>query len=750
LRRFPPGRLGSGGTGEGFFRKYNNMSELSTSSIGEVCVALREDVSFRQQHYGGQSCYVIEDPTSTRFFRIGVAEYTLISLFDGTRSISDAMHTASSVLGPEAFTEHDVANICQWLVENGLAKTNTASESQRFEEHADKQTAVERQQWMNPIMAKLPFFCPEPWLDRIAPWLLWTTSWWAFCVWGVVVLTAAYQLFSGWGELDFNAAQIISSENWLMLGVTWIALKLVHESAHALFCRKYDGEVRDAGVVLIALAPIFYVDVTSSWRFPSKWQRIAVAAAGMYAEIFIGAVAALIWIHSEPGVIQQCALNVALLSTVTTILFNANPLMRFDGYYILSDWLEIPNLAPQGQEYLSYLGRRYLYGVELKSPFERKSEGWIVRLYGVLAKMWQILITISIALMAATIFHGAGLALVIAGLAFWIFIPVFGHLKYFVFGRDREQPNRLRFMTLGCLAAVCIYFACVLSPWPFSVKAPAIVDYAPRGVVRAGVSGFVKTVLVKPGEYVQANQLLGTLENVELTAELQRLTAAVEASRTRQRIAGAKSNVTDLQLEFETTQDLQRQLTERTEQLDRLAIRAPMAGQVVSDELDSKVGTFLSEGDEFIIIGNEHTKELVVSIAQEDAELFHSHVGQDVDVRLRGGGRERLSLGLGRVEPNASTIVEHFALCAAGGGTVAVRPVTLGKSHAADDSWEFVEPRLIGSIGLPADVSEQLNAGQLAMVKLPITRSTLGQGIYRAAERWVRNKWKAIEAAQRG
>ena len=725
------------------------MSELSTSSIGEVCVALREDVTFRQQHYGGQSCYVVEDPTSSRFFRIGVAEYTLISLFDGTRSISDAMHCASSVLGPDAFTEHDVVSICQWLVEIGLAKTNTTGESQRFQEHADKQSSSERQQWMNPIMAKLPFFCPEPWLDRFAPWLLWTTTWWAFCVWCVVVLTTAYQLLSNWGELDFDAAGIISSDNWLMLGVTWLALKLVHESAHALFCRKYDGEVRDAGVVLIALAPIFYVDVTSSWRFTSKWQRIAVAAAGMYAEIFVGAVAALVWIHSDPGVVQQCALNVALLSTVTTILFNANPLMRFDGYYILSDWLEIPDLAPQGQGYLSYLGRRYLYGVELKSPFENKSEGWFVRVYGVLAKLWQLLVTVGIALMAATLFHGAGLALVLVGLAFWIFIPIFGQLKYFLFGRDREQPKRLRFVMLGCLAAAGLYLACTLSPWPFSVKAPAIVDYAPRGIVRAGTSGFVKNVLVKPGEYVEANQLLGTLENVELTAELQRLTAAVEASRTRQRIASAKSNVIDLQLEFETTQDLQRQLTERHEQFERLAIRASMAGTVVSDELDSKVGTFLSEGDEFMVLGNEHTKEFVVSIAQEDAELFHSHVGQDVDVKLRGGDRQRLSLGLGRVEPNATTIVEHFAVCAAGGGSVAVRPVTLGKRDTAESSWEFVEPRLVGSIGLPADVSEELSAGQLAMVKLPMARSTLGQGIYRAAERWLRNKWKLIQASQR-
>lgn len=719
----------------------------STSSIGEVRITLRDDIHFQPQQYGGESCYVIGDPTNSSFYRVGVPEYTLISMFDGSLTIRDAMYHASSVLGRNAFTEQDAASIGRWLVDCGLAKTNTSTESHRLHKKSDEQATQARQQWMNPIMAKVPIFCPERALDRVSPFLLWMTSTPAFLVWCFVLCVAGHQLFTHWEQLSFDSSSILSPHNWLWLGVTWLALKFVHETFHALFCRKYSGTVREAGVVLIALAPIFYVDVTSSWKFHSKWQRIAVAAAGMYSELFIGAVASLVWVHTEPGTVNQIALNVLLLSTVTTILFNANPLMRFDGYYILSDFFEIPNLAPQGQEYLSYVGRRYLYGVDVSCPVGGWTEGWAIRSYGVAAMFWRILITVSIALMAATLFHGAGLALVVIGSVFWICVPIYKNGKYFIYGRDQEQPKRLRTVCVWGSAIAIVTLGCLYSPWPFAVKAPAVVDYEPRGTVRVASGGFANRILVRSGDDVEQGQLLAVLENVELIAEVRRLRASLAASKTRVRVSGQNSDVTGQQLEHETTINIELQLAERMNQVEQLAVRAPMAGRVVSEDLDALVGTYFNEGQELLVIGDESKKELVVSISQDDAELFNAQTGKDVTVKLRGGVREKLSLSMGAVEPGASTNIEHVAITAAAGGCVAVRPKTIASND--DQSWEFVEPRLAGSIKLSQEESERLRAGQLAMVKLPVARSTLGEGIYRATERWLRAKWRTIQDVQR-
>ena len=712
----------------------------STSSIGEVCITLRDDIRFRPQRYGGESCYVIEDPTSSSFFRMGVAEYTLISLFDGEHTIRDAMHNASAVLGKNAFNENQVAAIARWLVDCGLARTNTSSEAQRLHRKSNEARRLERQQWMNPLITRIPVFSPEPLLDRFAPSLMWLASTPMFFAWLMTLLVAIHQLVTYSDRLHFDTANLLAPHNWLWLGLTWLGLKFVHETAHAVVCRKFGGEVREAGIVLIAMAPICYVDVTSSWRFRSKWKRIFVAAAGMYAELFVGAVAALIWIHTDPGPANQMALNVLLLSTVTTLLFNANPLMRFDGYYILSDLLEIPNLATRGQEYVSYLGRRYFYQVDLKCPVGGWNEGWVIRTYGLLAMLWRILITISIGLVAATLFHGLGLALVAMAAVLYVGVPLFQNVKYFLYGRDHEQPQRLRCAALAVTVIAAAMLLGIYSPWPWSVRAPAIVDYQPGGKVRAGVDGFVAELLVEPGQQVRQGQLLAVLENAELASEIKRLSHALAASQTRIRIASRKGDVTAQQFEHENRRDLELQIEERRKQLASLEVRAPMAGQIVSDNLEALAGTFLREGDELLVIGDETMKEFVLSIAQDDADLFDDHAGQPVRVKMRGGDREQLSLDMGVVQPGAATGIEHFAITAAGGGCVPVRPGVAD----SDEQWEFIEPRLSSSIALPTEVSSQFRAGQLAMVRLPIARSTLGEGLYRSAEKWFRVKWRQM------
>jgi len=717
--------------------------EHSTNSIGEVRIALRDDIRFRPQQYGGEASYVIEDPATSSFYRIGVAEYTLISLLDGKNSISDAMHHASSVLGRDAFTEHDAASICRWLVECGLAKTNTSDEANRLHKKSRNKQKQAQQQWMNPVITKVPLFRPERFIDWISPWLMWTTTPFMLVVWVATICLAVHQLITHSSQISVNVSEILTPHNWLWLGITWLALKLIHESYHALFCRKFGGEVREAGVVLIAFAPIFYVDVTSSWRFSSKWQRIIVAAAGMYAEIFIGAISAVVWVRTDPGLVNQIAFNVLLLSTITTLLFNANPLMRFDGYYMMSDLLEIPNLGTQGQQYLSYLGRKYLYAVKLSPALGWEPRDLLIKCYGIAAMFWRILITVGIALMAATLFHGAGLALVAVGAVFWVGVPVFQNLRYFLFGRDQEKPRRAYCLLRLATVVSVLVLVCNFTPWPFSIKAPGVVDYRAGGVVRTEVGGFVRQVHVQAGDVVQQGQLIAELENAQLFAETKRLECALEASKKRIDMASRAGEVSTQLIEQDNRRNLETQLAERMEQLACFRIVAPMSGQIVSDDLEALLGTYLTEGHELLVIGDETQKEIKLSIAQEDAELFSSQIGPNVTVKMRGGNREKIQLPITAVEPGASTAVEYTSITAAAGGSIIVRPKMI--ADQSQQQWEFIEPRLTGLIELTAEESKEIRAGQLAMVKLPIARSAFGTGVYRFAERWLRQRWELIQ-----
>ncbi len=319
-----------------------------TVEIMSMPIKLREDLGISLQVYRGETCYIIEDPLSSRFYRVGLAEYTLLSLLDGQTTIAEAMGKTAAIMGPHALTEQDAAALCKWLIDSELASTQQSSRAGRLLEVADRSSRHKMAGRLNPIFQKVPLFNPDPWTARLIPYSSWIFRGPAAVMW---FLTVTYGVSCFWSRGDsFNAqsSTILARGNWIWLFVSWLILKLIHESAHALACKRYGGTVREAGVLFILLAPLPYVDVTSAWRFDSKWKRIITSAAGMYAELFIAGWAAIVWSRTDAGLLHQHAQNVMITASVVTVLFNANPLMRFDGYYILVDWLELPNLATHG------------------------------------------------------------------------------------------------------------------------------------------------------------------------------------------------------------------------------------------------------------------------------------------------------------------------------------------------------------------------------------------------------------------
>ena len=229
---------------------------------------------------------------------------------------------------------------------------------------------------------RIPLGDPEPWLNRLHGWFGWITAWRFFVVWLAVVSLAAVEVFSRWDRLVYEWRERLIPSSWLWLVLAWIGLKLIHETAHGIFCRHFGGRSREAGIVLILLAPIPYIDVTSAWGFRSKWQRIMTSAAGIYVELFCAAVAGLLWSYSHDPLIRFHSLNVMLTAGLVTLVFNANFLMRFDGYYILADLLEIPNLYSLGQQDVQYLARRYLMGVPARPVPHRLGTLLTIRAFG--------------------------------------------------------------------------------------------------------------------------------------------------------------------------------------------------------------------------------------------------------------------------------------------------------------------------------------------------------------------------------
>ncbi|MEM7313067.1 MAG: HlyD family efflux transporter periplasmic adaptor subunit, partial [Planctomycetota bacterium] len=650
-------------------------------------------------------------------------------------------HTATQ-LGDEAFTEHDAATICKWLIDSQLAHTEASGTAERLAEAAYESQKKKRAQWLNPIVLRLPLVRPDRMLSWCNERFGGLVSWSAFSVWLFTIIMAAEQLLVHRDEFS-RSNNVLAPGNIVWLAITWTALKFIHEFSHGLACRRFGGRVREAGIVMIAFAPIPYVDVTSSWRFPSKWQRIFVAAAGMYSELFIAAIAALVWVRTEPGLVNQQAQNVMLTASFATLLFNANPLMRFDGYYMLSDWLEIPNLYGLGQQYTQFLGRKYIMGVNATLPNWSRRERFIIPIYGVLSFLWRIVVSAGLMIAVATLFKGAGIVLAIAGGIMWVAMPTIKLVKYLAKGNKRERPKIKRFcFVLGTFALALTTF--LLLPEPGGVRAPATVVYEPLYVVRAPYSGFVREIRVASGQEVNRDQVLAVLENEELAVEVAELQLERYQSYFRSRQFRGDQDVAAANVENEFRASIEARLAERSSQLGQSELKSEVAGKVVTREMRSLIGTYVREGEALFEIGTETKKELELSIAQQDIESFENETGNPVVVHLKNS--RKLRCHLGSVNPRASVELSSEALSAANGGSLAVQPVA-DESSDRETRWQLIEPRFTGRVELTDEQSESLHTGQTTTVRLHASRGTLGAFLYRSVSDWIENRWRMATAS---
>jgi putative peptide zinc metalloprotease protein len=726
--------------------KDHGVRELSRMEL-----KLRDDLVLDFQTTDGQPCYLIEDPANSRFYRIGIPEYTFISLLDGTTPIREAISLTAQALGRDAFTERDAASICRWLIDSQLAFTDEAAQAGRLFAAAGSPVKKQLQQWMNPVFVKLPLVNPDRFLEAVTPWCGWMVSRAAFAVWSVIVLTGLYQLLIHWNRFAAASRGILAPGNWLVLLVVWGLLKVVHEFFHGLACKRLGGNVLEGGVTLILFVPMAYVDVTSAWRMNSKWQRIFISSAGMYVEVFLAALALHVWAATEVGPINHLAYNVVMMAGFTTLLFNGNPLMRFDGYYILSDLLDIPNLYSRGQEFTRYFGRRYLLGMQLAAPQWPREKARIIKPYGMLALVWRLMVSIGLIIAAQTLFKGAGLVLAGLSVVMWWGLPLWRLISYVAVGNTREQPRRLYILAVSSSIAIVVSAVLFGLRWPGVVSAPAVVQYAPLAVVRADSPGFVQQLLVESDQAVESGQLLAVLRNDELAMELVDLKLAIQQGQLRRRRHQGGEETASAQIEERFLEALHEQLREKTRQAEKLLLRAPFAGRVIGYDLVSLQDTYLKPGDEFCSIagGGEH-KELSLSISQSDAELYADRIDQTLEVRIWGQRGRLLAGRLTRLTPQASQKVPHEALSAAAGGPLIVQPA-MGKKpssdQASEESYELIQPRFAGIVQFDATPGVALRAGQRATVRFHTHHETVGGHLYRMMHQWLRDKIEMADAA---
>ena len=401
------------------------MLNEQTFEFSQARLKLKDSLRFTMRQSAASLEYLLEDESTGRFFRVGLPQYTFLTMLDGNRTISTALMKTATLLRQNAIDENEAASLCKWAIESGLVDSEVGNSAQRREEQHEMQQKAQLVSYLNPMMLRMPLFNPDSIVTDIARYASFIISPMGLMVWLTVVVYGFLRLSMHWNEFFIDRIESFGASDLLWIAVAWMVLKVIHELAHSLVCKKFGGRVKNCGFLLLLMIPMPYVDVTTSWRFDNKWKRILTSAAGMMAEVFIAAIACLIWIEAAPGPIRYHCGNLIISATVHTLFFNINPLMKFDGYYMLSDFLELPNLATHGRQWLKGQFKWLYFGAKPAALKETGYRALAVKAYGILAMAWFGFIAVGMSLAASGLIEGFGLVIALIACILWVGIPLF-------------------------------------------------------------------------------------------------------------------------------------------------------------------------------------------------------------------------------------------------------------------------------------------------------------------------------------
>ena len=717
------------------------MLNDQTFEFSQARLRLKDSLRFTMRQAGGAVTYLVEDEVTGRFFRVGLAQYTFMSMLDGKRTVSTALMKTATLLREHAIDEREAASLCKWAIESGLVESETGNSAARRHEQQELQQKQKMISYLNPMMIRMPLFNPDSIVTTISRFLGFLISPLGAIIWLAVVIFGAFKLLANWDAFFFNRVNSFGAEDFIWIAVTWVVLKLIHELAHSLVCKKFGGRVSSCGMLLLLLIPMPYVDVTSSWRFDNKWKRILTSAAGMLSEIFIAAIACYVWASSEPGPLQYHAGNVIIAASLHTLLFNINPLMRFDGYYMLADWLEIPNLSPSGRQWLKGIFSWIYFGKKPQVLKETAYRGLAVRIYGVLAMLWFFSIAIGLSLAASGLIEGFGLIVALIGCVMWAGIPAFKLCKYFIFGTETEKPNRAWFV-MAMLLTVCLVggflYAC---PSPSVVSAPVVIEYELLSVVRSNGAGFAKVIHVSDGQMVEKGDLLVTLENPELHQELNSLLVDIDISKLRTNSLFTQEKISEVQLEKEALASLLKRKTELERRIADLIIVAPQSGQVLARDLHISTGKHFTPGTEILSIGQPGEIQAVALTRQTDIDWVTANPDAEVDLLIWGRHKDSLIPGkITLVNPRARDDLPHEAFSASVGGPLAVVPRTQveGDNDTEEQDMMLTQPRVPVEIALTEFDRASLLPGQTGQLIVRARDQNIGTYLANNLVRFIR------------
>jgi len=658
--------------------------------VADLTPRLRKHAELHRHDYRGKVWFVLQDHAGGRSHRFTPAAYGFIGLMDGKRNLQELWDILNERDGDAAPTQDQVIRLLGQLHAADVLICDVTPDSRELLRRYRRTNLMkQKQRFWTPLAVRFPLWDPDKFLTRTLPYLRFVFSKYGAWIWALTVGTATVLAATNWSALTDNIAdRALAPQNLVLLWLVYPFVKTVHELFHGYATKVSGGEVHEIGIMLLVLVPVPYVDASSAWGFRSKRRRMLVGGIGIMAELFMGAIALFVWLSVEPGTVSAVAYNVMLISGVSTLLFNGNPLLRFDGYYVFVDALEIPNLGNRSNKYLGYLIQKYLFSSkDAESPADSPGEARWFLFYGVAAFLYRIFILSVIVLYIGSRFFAIGILLATWAIITQVIIPVSKTLK-FLLSSPKLRTNRRRALTVSAGMVTGVLMLLFVIPLPLSTKTQGVIWPPEQSQLRAGADGFIDEVLAVDGQRVSPGEALVRTKDPFLDARVDLLESHERELRLQLTLAQTIDQVQVALIREELAAvagDLQR----AREQAEALTVRSTREGLFVMPMRQDLPGRFMSKGQilGYVINPSDHLTVRAV-VSQDDIGLLRERIWRVNVLQTTREGRQ-YEAELSRAVPGGTQKLLTAALGTAGGGAFAVDPRDPNGLETLERVFEF-------------------------------------------------------------
>jgi putative peptide zinc metalloprotease protein len=706
------------------------MSEQLLNShwyrIAKVKLSLPGHVRVHQHNYRKTVWFVLRDETTGKHHRFNQAAYRFIRQIDGRRTVNQIWESLNEELGDDAPTQDDIIRLLGTLHFANFLHTNlTADIEQLINRRKKERKQLFKTKYGNPLALRFGLVDPDAFLSKYMPYVapLFTrlAGIIAFCV----IMFAGLQMVRNWELLSNYAIEnTLSPYNLFLMWLVYPVIKLVHELGHGFAVKRWGGEVHVLGIMLLVLMPVPYVDASAASSFRSKYKRMLVGAAGIIVELLLAAVALIIWLNIQQGLVSDLLFNVMLIGGVSTLLFNGNPLLKFDGYFVLADAAEIPGLGVRANKYYGYLIQRYIFNVQsLESPIMAGGESLWFIVYAAAAFVYRLFLMVAITVFVANQYFFIGVALATWALFVQAVMPVYKWIKH-LFSSPVLMQRRERAIAVTSAFLVCVTTVIFTIPIPLNTTTEGVVWLPEKSHVRAKADGFVDSVVVQSGDVVSKGSPLIITSDPLVKAELKLLKAQYRELEVKH-VALTKEDIVEADIALEEMHLVQGKIDFIEKQIAELVMESAENGVFVMSDANEMEGYFVKQGDPVAYVINYDEVSVRVVVPQDAIGLVRQNVEQ-VELRFVGQIDQSYQSHITREIPAATYRLPSKALAQQGGGVIQTDPFDADGVQTRDQYFQF-------EVAMPKELKAE-HVGQRVYVKFQHGFEPLASQWYRAFE----------------